>query len=289
MRYFEHLSRTAVWSYRIAILSVLVFAGAFVWHRFFGLPTPFALKVFGGAVAVAVISLVLAVAAFVSIWKEGHLGAGRASAAVFLSALVLAVPLWSLPGLLRLPRIYDVTTDTASPPAFDRVAKIRQGQANPAHYEPSFAALQSAAYPDVKPLQIQRSLIDVYSAVRDVVKALKWKIIDEQAPESTRSGHIEAVDRTLFFGFTDDISIRVTGSAKMAKVDVRSSSRFGQHDLGRNAARIRSFLSEVKFRLAELERLDRMERVIATREKDKAKPPQKPTGSGTAPTPRVRP
>ncbi|MFY9877362.1 MAG: DUF1499 domain-containing protein [Rhodomicrobium sp.] len=275
MRYIEHLSRTAVWSYRIAILSVLVFVGAFVWHRFFGLPTPFALKVLGGAVAGAVVSLVLAVAALASIWKEGHLGAGRASAAMFLSTLVLAVPLWSLPGLLRLPRLYEITTDTAAPPAFDRVAKIRQGQANPVHYEASFATLQSSAYPDIKPLQIQRSLIDVYPAVRDIVKALNWKIIDEQAPEATRSGHIEAMDRTLLFGFTDDIAIRVTGSAKMAKVDIRSSSRFGQHDLGRNADRIRRFLGEVKHRLAELERLDRMERVMASKqavEKNNSKP-----------------
>ena len=83
------------------------------------------------------------------------------------------------------------------------------------------------------------------------------------------------MDRTLFFGFTDDISIRVTGSAKAAKVDVRSSSRFGQHDLGRNAERIRRYLSEVKFRLAELDRQDRMERVMATHEKDKPKPPAK--------------
>lgn len=281
MRYFEQLSRTAVWSYRIALLSVLVFTGAFIWHRFFGLPTPFALKVLGGAVAVAAFSLVLAVAAFVSIWKEGHLGAGRAFAAVFLSALVLAVPLWSLPSLLRLPRLYEVTTDTVAPPSFDRVAKIRQGQANPVHYEQSFSSLQAEGYPDIKPLQIQRSLIDVYSAVRDVVKALHWKIIDEQAPEATRSGHIEAVDRTLFFGFTDDISIRVTGSAKTAKVDIRSSSRFGQHDLGRNAERIRRFMAEVKHRLAELERLDRMERVIASKQaatdKEKSKTAPKVT------------
>ncbi len=266
MRYYEHLSRTAAWSYRIAILSVLVFAGAFVWHRFFGLATPLALKVLGCAAGAAAVSLTLAVAALVSIWKQGHLGAGRASAAVILSALVLAVPLWSLPGLLRLPRIYEVTTDTAAPPAFDRVAKIRQGQANPVHYEPSFSALQAAAYPDIKPLQVQRSLIDVYSSVHEVVKALNWKIIDEQAPDTARSGHIEAVDRTLFFGFTDDIAIRITGSPRAAKIDIRSSSRFGQHDLGRNAERIRRFMAEVKRRLAEMERLDRIERLVATRQ-----------------------
>lgn len=277
MRYVEQHSRTAIWSYRIALLSVFVFTGAFLWHRFFGAPAPLALKILGGAVAVAAASLVLGAASLVPIWKEGHLGAVRASAAIFLSALVLAVPLSQLPAFLQLPRLYDVTTDTAAPPAFDRVVKIRQGQANPVHYEPSFAALQAAAYPDIKPLQIQRPLIDVYSAVRDTVKALKWKIIDEQAPDGTRNGYIEAVDRTLFFGFTDDIALRVTGSAKMAKVDVRSSSRFGEHDLGRNAERIRRFLSEVRLRLAELERLDRMDRMMASREKDndKTKTPAK--------------
>ncbi|MGP0039733.1 MAG: hypothetical protein ACLPJW_03370, partial [Rhodomicrobium sp.] len=44
------------------------------------------------------------------------------------------------------------------------------------------------------------------------------------------------------------------------------SSRFGQHDLGRNAQRIRRFISEVKERLAGIERAEHMERVIASRD-----------------------
>jgi uncharacterized protein (DUF1499 family) len=278
LRYTEHVSQKARWAYRIAMLAVLVFAGASIWHRFLGMPTPLALKIMGAAAAGAVVSLTVAAAALLSIWNEGHRGAGRASAALILSALVLAVPLWSLPALLTLPRLYEVTTDMSAPPAFDRVAKIRHGAANPVHYEPSSGAIQAAAYPDIKPLLVQRSLPDVYSSVRDVIKAMNWKIIDEQAPESTRSGHIEASDRTLIFGFTDDISIRVTGTSKAAKVDIRSSSRFGQHDLGRNAKRIRRFMSEVKLRLAELERLDRMGRIMASRQTDaeKAKRAAKP-------------
>ena len=266
MRYYEHCSKKASWAYRIAILSVLVFAGAFVWHRFFGLPTPLALKVLGGAVAVAMISLTLAAAALVNIWNEGSTGAGRASFAMFLSLLLLAVPLWSLPNLLNLPRLYDVTTDTASPPAFDRIAKIRQGQANAVHYEPSFGSLQKAAYPDIKPLVVARPLTDVYSAVRETIKGLNWKVIDERPPEGAKTGYIEAVDRTWIFGFTDDVAIRITGSPKAAKIDIRSSSRFGQHDLGRNAQRIRRFMTEVKARLAEIERGERMERLVASRE-----------------------
>ncbi len=274
LRYHEHLSQKAVWSFRVAILSLFVFLGALVWHRFFGLSTPLALKVLGGAATGAAISLTLGISALVTIWKDGDLGAGRATFALFLCALMLAVPLWSLPNLLKLPRLYEVSTDLASPPAFDRIAKIRQGQANPVRYDPSFAPLQAAAYPDIKPLQVQRPLIDVYSSVRESVKALNWKVIDEQTPELAKNGYIEAVDRTLLFGFTDDIAIRVTGSSKGTKIDIRSSSRFGQHDLGRNAERIRRFMTEVRTHLAVLDRSERMERVVATRqaaEKEKTK------------------
>jgi uncharacterized protein (DUF1499 family) len=266
LRYYEHWSQKAIWSCRIAAGAVVVFAGTFVWHRFFGAPAPLALKISGGAVAAAVASLTLAAAALVSIWNEGHLGAGRASLALFLSTLVLAVPLASLPDLLQLPRLYDVTTDVGSPPAFDRIGKIRPGQANPVRYEPSFGPLQVAAYPDIKPLYISRPIVDVYSAVHEVVKSLSWKIIDEQSPENGKTGYIEAVDRTFIFGFTDDVAIRITGSPKAAKIDIRSSSRFGQHDLGRNAKRIRRFMADVKARLAEIDRTERMERLAASRE-----------------------
>ncbi|MBT3070420.1 DUF1499 domain-containing protein [Rhodomicrobium sp. Az07] len=275
MRLYETLSRRAVWSYRIAALSVLVFAGGFIWHRFFGLATPLAFKIMGAAIAGAIIAAVLAVAALVAIWKDGDRGAGRATAALFFAALVLAAPLWSLPALVTLPRLYEVTSDPAAPLAFDRVARIRQGQANPVRYETAFAPLQAQAYPDVKPLIVQRPLVDVYTSVRDVVKTLDWQILEEQAPEARRAGRIEAVDKTLLFGFLEDVVIRVTGNSESARVDIRSSSRFGQHDLGRNAERVRRFMAEVKSRLAALERLERMERVVAARqaeEKEKAKP-----------------
>jgi len=154
LRYYERHSRLARAAYRLAILCLAVFAGTFVWHRFFGLATPLALKIFGGAVLASVLSLTLAGAALVKIWNDGSSGAVRASAAVFLSLLVLAIPLWSLPKLLKLPRLYDISTDLTSPPAYDRVSKIRQGQANPVHYDLATAPLQAAAYPDIKPFLV---------------------------------------------------------------------------------------------------------------------------------------
>ncbi len=274
MTFFEQCSAKAVWSYRIAILGFFGFAGTFVWHRFFDLQPPLALKLFGASIALAIVAVALAAYALVDIWNEGRSGAVRASAAVLISASVLAVPLWWLPALMQLPRIYDVTTDPSHPPAFDKIAIIRQGQANPAHYDSSFRPLQLAGYPDIKPLTVPRPITEVYMAVRETVKELNWQVIGDQSPETARSGYIEAVDRTFLFGFTDDIAIRITGSARSARIDIRSSSRFGLHDLGRNAERIRTFLAQVKTRLANIERAERMERVAAARaaaEKDRPK------------------
>jgi uncharacterized protein (DUF1499 family) len=267
LRYREHHSVKASWSFRIALLCVLAAVGTFVWHRFFGLATPLAFKGFYGAVILAIAALTFATAALVEIWNEGSLGAGKASFAIFLCLALLAVPAASLPNLMRLPRLYEVTTDQANPPAFDKIAKIRQGaQANPVQYDATFGPLQAAAYADIKPLAVARPLTDAYTAARETVKALNWKVIDEQPPEAAKNGYIEAADRTWLFGFTDDIVIRITGTGKAARIDIRSSSRFGQHDLGRNAKRVQIFLTEVKERLAGIERAERMERLMASRD-----------------------
>jgi hypothetical protein len=66
-----------------------------------------------------------------------------------------------------------------------------------------------------------------------------------EAPGETGIGRIEASDRTLIMGFTDDVNIQVKGDDAHATVDVRSVSRYGLHDLGANAKRIRELFDEV--------------------------------------------
>ena len=69
-----------------------------------------------------------------------------------------------------------------------------------------------------------------------------WTIVaaDEAA------GRIEASERSRWFGFTDDIIVRVTASGSGSRVDVRSSSRLGRSDFGVNAARIRRFADAIR-------------------------------------------
>lgn len=302
MRYYQHRSRKARWSARIALLFLVLFTLTLLFHRF-GIPnltlsflyysvqqlgievplptpgldakaptlplsTPAAMKLFGVAVAGAVLAVALAIGAFVSIWREGHTGLGKAVTGLFVGMLMLAMPLWSLPSLLTLPRIHEVSTDTASPPSFNLLTTTRQTTAtNPSAYQREGAVLQAVAYPDLKPLRVDRSLEDAFGAVRDAVKTLNWKVVSEQAPTANQPGVIEAVDRTLIFGFTDDVVIRVTGGSYQTRVDVRSASRHGDHDLGRNAARVRALFSVVETRLDELDKAERLERAVALREK----------------------
>ena len=76
------------------------------------------------------IAVGLGLVALGGIWREGYTGAGKAVGGVLLGALMLAGPLWSLPSLLALPRIHEVSTDVQSPPAFDKLARAarRHGQ-----------------------------------------------------------------------------------------------------------------------------------------------------------------
>ena len=98
------------------------------------------------------------------------------------------------------------------------------------------------------------------------MKKLNWTIVAENPPASGKTGTIEATDRSAIFGFTDDVVIRVSGEAGGARVDVRSSARHGNHDLGRNAERVRTLFSEVKTRLSEIEKTEQMEKAVALRD-----------------------
>ena len=267
MRYILHESRKAVWSQRIALLFLVLFAITFGLHRVGHLATPVAMKLFGTAVIGAAIAVGLGLVALAGIWREGFTGAGKAIFALIFGAVVLAGPLWSLPRLLALPRLHEVSTDLENPPPFQKLVALRKDEgALPLVTRPRDADLQAKAYPDIKPLPVSRPTEDTYSAVRDAVQNLDWTIVSETPPAAGAPGLIEATDRSKIFGFTDDVVVRVSGVGKAARVDVRSSSRHGEHDLGRNAKRVRALFSEVRTRLSEMDKTEMMEKAVALRE-----------------------
>jgi uncharacterized protein (DUF1499 family) len=241
----EPLSKFAIWSSRfgwfafaVAVLSIIIVRSGL-------LEIVPALATFAAALVFAGLAILLAFAAFVVIWRQGLGGLGRALLGLFLGIALLAYPAYLGTRALRLPEISDVTTDTTNPPRFDVLARLRPrgridypGQAT--------AALQRTAYPEVVPLELDVPTKAAYDTALALVTKRKWNVVDTRAPTVIRrDGVIEAVARTPIMGFRDDVVIRVSPLGQGARIDMRSASRFGNHDLGANATRIRNLLEEI--------------------------------------------
>ncbi|HUJ80006.1 MAG TPA: DUF1499 domain-containing protein [Nitrospiria bacterium] len=142
----------------------------------------------------------------------------------------------------RVPAIHDITTDPDHPPLFVAVLPLRAGAPNPPDYRgPEIAAQQRSAYPEIVPVFLKMPPDRAFALASAAAKGMGWQIVAE-APEE---GRIEATDTTLWFGFKDDIVIRVTSSDGGSRIDVRSVSRVGRSDVGTNARRIDAFLKRV--------------------------------------------
>jgi uncharacterized protein (DUF1499 family) len=140
----------------------------------------------------------------------------------------------------KVPAIHDISTDVENPPAFSAVAPIRRGAPNPVEYGgPAIAEQQRKAYPDIGPVALDAPPDQAFQRALDAARDMGWEIVDANPAQ----GRIEATATTWWFGFKDDVVIRVSATEGGSKIDVRSLSRVGKSDVGTNAARIRAYLS----------------------------------------------
>lgn len=242
----------ATWTPRVALFSGALIAMAVLMHRLLGMPTPLAINLFVVAFGLAALALLLGLVALGDVWRRGADGGAWALIGVMIAGGVFCWPLALAPAYYNLPSINDASTDLSSPPAFTALAveRERAGASSPARYPGSrFAVLQKAAYPDLRPLYVNRPLDDTYELAVETLKRLRFRIAAETPPQQRQPGVIEAVDRTSVIGFYDDVIVRVDSEAGRSRVDVRSASRFGQHDFGRNSSRVRRVLSELQARI----------------------------------------
>jgi len=257
----ERASRLAIWARRCAFFSLVVTALAIVIVRAGLLEIAPAMATFAGSLLVALFAILLALSAFVVIWKNGIDGAGHAVLALVIGAALLAYPAYLGVRAYQLPMINDVTTDPLDPPRFDVVARLRPR--GTVEYAGLYAAEQQRiAYPDIEPLFVSVPPQIAYEETMKVITKRKWRVVVDRAPQTgRRDGQIEAVARTAIIGFRDDVALRIRVDADGARIDVRSASRYGRHDIGANAARIRSLLEEIDETIgARLDQQDRRER-----------------------------
>src|SRR5712671_324763 len=277
-------SRLAIWARRCAFFALAATVLSVLIVRSGILEIVPALATFAGALVFAVIGIVLAFGAFIVVWKDGIDGTGHAFAAIGIGVALLAYPVYLGYRAYTLPMINDITTDAFDPPRFDVLARLRPR--GTVEYAGLYAAeLQRKAYPDIEPLSVNAAPRVAYDAAMAVIVRKKWRVVVDRPPQPPRrDGVIEAVARTPIMGFREDIAVRIRREDDGAKIDVRSASRYGRHDFGTNAARIKSLLEDVDDRLtADNEKAERAaQRQLQQQQKQKqpagkdAKPPRRP-------------
>lgn len=140
--------------------------------------------------------------------------------------------------VLSKPLIHDISTDVDDPPVYQEIINLRQADDNSTVYNKDVAPRQLAAYPEINPIHTDLSVNDALTESTQVVKDLRWELVNLDF----ETGIIEAYDTSKLFGFIDDIIIRVRPDGSGSRIDIRSSSRVGKGDLGKNADRILNFI-----------------------------------------------
>jgi hypothetical protein len=190
-----------------------------------------------GAIAAVAVSLLGLIRAF---------GGERRGSALLLAALGLVIGLvtawipWSWKQRAeQVPPIHDISTDLSDPPVFEAIQPLRADAPNPSEYGgDSIAEQQREGYPDLGPLTLDAPPEAVFLRAVEAGREMGWEIV-ESDPDR---GRIEATATTPWFGFKDDVVVRIRPERGGSRVDVRSVSRVGRSDVGTNARRIEEYL-----------------------------------------------
>ena len=181
------------------------------------------------------------------LFKRKTVTLGSTIMALLLSTIAIAIPLSMLNKGKSVPPIHDISTDLVNPPEFVAIAPLRADAPNPVEYAGvEVATQQRAAYPELQTLNYTQSKSELVEATKQAIDHLGWQLVNIDADQ----GIIEATDRTMWFGFKDDVIVRITDNGSERLVDIRSKSRVGGSDLGKNAERIHDFIEELDSILA---------------------------------------
>jgi uncharacterized protein (DUF1499 family) len=188
-----------------------------------------------GAAAVALLLMLIP--------KTRAAGIVSLGVALVLGLATAYVPWNGVKTARSLPFIHDITTDTVNPPAFVAILPLRADAPNPPEYPgEDVAQQQRQGYPDLETLVLPVSADNAFAQALSAADAMGWEIVASEPSE----GRIEATDTTFWFGFKDDVVIRIEGNDSQSRLDMRSKSRVGRSDVGANAARIRAYFETLQ-------------------------------------------
>ncbi|MXZ72976.1 MAG: DUF1499 domain-containing protein [Acidobacteria bacterium] len=226
----------------VALGAALLFAAALGYRTgLLDLGTSFTVLRWGARISAGAAGLAL-IAAIWAAFRRLHwqnVAAGVVAAAVGAGGYM--VPAQQQAIAQSVPPIHDITTDTDDPPLFVAIVPLRANAPNPPEYDPAVAEQQREGYPDLRSVTLGLPPAEAFAQALAAAEAMGWELVADDAA----TGRIEATDTTFWYGFKDDVVIRVRPDGAGSRIDVRSKSRVGRSDVGANARRIREYTSRL--------------------------------------------
>jgi uncharacterized protein (DUF1499 family) len=245
----EPMTRLAPLSRWLGLAAVLLALLSVGGVRLGGIPPVNGVVVYASSLTGATLAVVAAAGALMRIWRQGGPGTGLAVRGLLLALAVMLPAAWFGTLAVRLPMLNDVTTDLSEPPSFgrSRAASDARGGLIVPEFNMATAQDHQDAYPELQPIIVDAGPEEALTLALRAATNVGWRVLDSVAPSGrTGIGRIEATDRSLVFGFQDDITIRIRPALNETRIDLRSASRIGRHDFGANARRITAFQKELE-------------------------------------------
>lgn len=279
----ERRSKAAIWCLRLAVFLIPFFVLVILLYRFAKIDTiqMFILISFG--FLIALLSLIFAFKAISELWKKGYRGGSQVIKGMIITILVLMPFGYQAFLAMRYPLANDVSTDMLNPPEYVNAIQLRNNNAekgmNPViEYDDEYEKKMIIAYPKLQSRRYPAGPERVLEAVRAIIDSNEWLLTgslgipelksNSDTEETTQLADnntqgadqdaqlednietpddifIEVMERTLIFGFENDVVIRIVSEDRNTLVDARASARWGKHDFGYNAKLIEGFLQQL--------------------------------------------
>lgn len=274
----ERVSNSAIWCQRIALFLLPYFLMLIVLYRVGQLQVDQLYVLLGAGFLLAITSLILAFRAITELWEKGYRGGSKMIRGLIITIFLLMPFGYSAFLSLQLPLLNDVSTDAIDPPSFTSAVEIRKAITDDnvnqiEDYDSDHVIQILTAYPALQPRRYPAGAERVLEAARFVVTDNEWPITgsiglsepvesdgDEKLADNnsdTEDGtaadeldrpddiFLEFIQRSLIFGFENDVVVRIVTEEQSTLVDVRSASRWGRHDFGTNTRHIQDFLRQL--------------------------------------------
>jgi hypothetical protein len=241
----RRVSKSARVAQALGFFSLLLGTVATLAHRVGGIDTLSFLITGAVAAIIALVALGFAGLGLWRMWSEGAKAGGAAMRTVIFAGVTLSPFIVTIILGAQTPMINDVSTDWVMPPQFPIGSRI---DVTPPFNEPKtegeIAVLQAGAYPDIVTQELNMEPQVAGQIIRVAAKAMGWKPTTQAGDLASPSGASQAFEsHSLIFGFTDDIVVRLRKADNSLKLDVRSTGRAGEADLGAHAKKIRAFFA----------------------------------------------